>query len=193
MKRIKLLLRSVFLTTLCISCIDKEFNVAIEHWPSENHIKFEVGRKQKDSSLLGVFIPQKLKIENKSSQLIKFTNPYRSIGGGNTLDGLILLGENDSIAGVWNEYSIVKGGEEQIDVYVRYKAKISNEELDNLIQDGRVVQKRLNRNIYETLNNKTTAEFFNKKIPDSLKGYIHLNFINPKTEYPDYLNIPIEF
>lgn len=175
------------------SCSSQEGQVSIKPAETGQKLKFEIGKKKADSTLIGLFIPQRIEIVNSFSDPINFSNSYRSISGGNIQDDFIYLTNSDTITGRWQSYKIGAKDSEFIDLYAGFRIHISNNELDLFLATGKISQKRLERVIYDINEISNLEDFLDRYIPNNLKGYIHLNYTNPKTGQFDYLNIPIRF
>ncbi|MDO6761500.1 hypothetical protein Q4566_14910 [Tamlana sp. 2_MG-2023] len=78
-------------------------------------------------------------------------------------------------------------------LYMGYDVYLDYELRSKILEDTILSEIRKTKKVYNITNNRENFDIYKGKISDSIKGYIHLNYTNPKTEQFDYLNIPIEF
>ncbi|KAB1067630.1 hypothetical protein F6U93_10110 [Tamlana haliotis] len=183
----------VIISLLLFSCQPKKENLTFEHMSSNLSIKALNGRILKDSTLIGVFVPQEFIL---NSQGVKFSRIHFSLTGANvffTNNSKIYAVKKDTLLYEPTEVKMYWNVDNKYKVYVSYYFYINNSEKNIIFDNSEYVQTKYNRDIFNLKSTNKLKEILNKKIPDSLKGYIHLNYTNPKTEQFDYLNIPVEF
>ncbi|MDO6759151.1 hypothetical protein Q4566_02980 [Tamlana sp. 2_MG-2023] len=190
---LRLLFRCVFLFNFLFSCDSQENKIIVETYPSRLPIKIRIIQKYPDSTLIGLLVPQEFELNNQFNSALKISHSYFSLDGGNIDSGPIYDFKSDSLTYGPNKIRLAKNEKKKFKLYSVYRTFLRDSEKDKILKTAQLAQNKYGNKIFDTGNLQNLKELLNNKIPDSLKGYIHLNYTNPKTEQFDYLNIPVEF
>ena len=192
-------MRHIYIFLICLpilSCSISKETLSYQRVLSKKSVKVLITDKQKGESLLiGLFIPQKNSIYN-SLPKVKINSVRYSLKGGNvygTNGTEVYSLKNGSLTISNGSFKIVKFKTKEINHFVGYKVFISTSEKEKLLKDAKFIQNKYGGKLFNIGNIETHKIFLSQKIPDSLKGFIHLNFKNPQTNQFDYLNIPVLF
>ncbi len=188
----------LFLISLSLtSCKSQNERVYGESQETKLPLKTVVINRNKDSVYMQLMVPSKIKINNDFNSEIFFTKMQFSQNGGNVFSfkGPKVYEQRDDTL----EYKPVKkryiksNSFKEYNLYVGYNVFLNTNETDIVLKNANFSNKMKNKEVYNIERNENILEIFNQKIPDSIRGYIHLNYTNPKTEQFDYLNIPVSF
>ena len=176
------------------SCKSQTHNINIKVNNSNLPVKGLLVLEKNNTFSALIFIPQEFALENTAN--IQFSNIDFSLNGGNvfgTNKSTVYTIKKDTLLYKPTKVDTYQTSKNKYKTYVSYELTLSYAEKKSLFTDSKFIQKKYGRKLFNLGSIKSINIKLNQKIPDSLKGFIHLNFKNPKTNQFDYLNIPVQF
>ncbi|WP_438711135.1 hypothetical protein ACSTS3_21635 [Aquimarina muelleri] len=158
-------------------------------------VKLLIYESDKDSTITRLYIPIEFTIINKFNNRIKLYDGYLSRNGGNVQSGSISLLIDNKLDLALRNINFKKNEKKHYKAYTSYKLKLSNQEKEKILKNATFVQYRFDskKEVYDIDLLKNVKSFLLKKVPDSLKGFIRMEFYNPSTEKNFFKNIPVKF
>ena len=193
MRYYKRILVCLFTIIFLFSCNSQE--IVYNRAETELPVKLLVSEKHGDSTIINIMIPQIFDLKNNSNSVIRLVLTSFSIDGSNYLNsnGSRTYAIKDSLVNAPNNINFSKRQKERFNIYVSYRAYLSNKEKEDILKKGTFVQLKHKKKVYNIDSTKEIEKFVNKKIADSLKGYINLKFRNTSTKKWIVKNIPVKF
>ncbi|WP_298547678.1 hypothetical protein [uncultured Aquimarina sp.] len=180
------------------SCKSQDREVTIMQVDTDLPVKVMFEKAyNKDSTLIRIMIPQKIKVINTYGSKINLDRFFHSRSGGRVysykygyIDSI-----KDTLVSPPTNIELDKKQEEVFDLYVVLRAFSSNKESKKLKKEGDFAQYRFKdkREVYNFDKRNKMKDFIESKISDSLKGYIQIGFYNLSTGKAFAQNVPVKF
>lgn len=193
----KTLILTIFFVLLLSSCQSQDGQIIIKQQKHELPLKILLIRKGVDSTYAQLMIPQKIELKNEFNNSVAFSTLQFSLKGSDIFsfkNPMVYEFSSDTLEYTPAKKRVIGKKTSKIyKLYIGYNYLLDSAEIERLLEGSRFSQKRKGKDIFDIDNFKINLEFFKNKIPDSIRGYIHLNYTNPETDQFDYLNIPVKF
>ena len=187
----------IVLLLFCASCVYQDDKLSTNYNIPDDPLKILIINDYSDSTRVLLMVPIEIEINNSNYQSVKFTKMAYSQSGGNrySMIGPKLYGyvNNQLTYEPVKNRTVSSKSSESYKLYMAYNATLDGTIRKNIFKDSVFSQTIKNKNVFNIPNTELNLSMYKGKVPDSLKGFIHLNYTNPKNDQLDYLNIPIQF
>ncbi|WP_405398945.1 hypothetical protein [Maribacter sp. Asnod2-G09] len=187
----------LLLLLFCASCVYQDDKLSTNYKIQDDPLKILIINNYSDSTRVLLMLPITLEINNDNFQAVEFTKMAYSQSGGNiySMVGPKLYDyvNNELVYEPAKKRMISSKSSETYKLYMAYNATLDGRIRKNIFIDSVFSQTIKNKNVFNVPNTELNLRMYNEEILDSLKGFIHLNYTNPKNDKLDWLNIPIQF
>ncbi|WP_146052911.1 hypothetical protein [Aquimarina sp. I32.4] len=158
-------------------------------------VKLLIYNTDKDSTLIRLYIPIEFDLINKFNSKVRLSSGYLSLKGGNVQSGSISLLIDNKLGLTFRNLKFDTNEKKHFKAYTSYKIMIPNIEKEQILKDAEFAQHRFSskKEVYNIGMIKDVPSFLLEKVPDSLKGFIRMEFYNTSTQKNFAKNIPVAF
>ncbi|WP_324023500.1 hypothetical protein QSV08_11645 [Maribacter sp. BPC-D8] len=187
----------ILLLLFCASCVFQDAKLSTIYNIQDDPLKILIIKNYSDSTRVLLMVPMAIEINNSNHQSVKFTKMAYSQSGGNIYSmigpKLFEYVNNQLTYEPVKNRTVSSRSSESYKLYMAYNVTLDGTIREKIFKDSVFSHTRNDKNVFNIPNTELNLGMYSEKISDSLKGFIHLNYTNPKNDQLDYLNIPIQF